>query len=56
MDAGRIERLVGLSIARRRPDLAGASTPGAQAEAIGEAIDQVYLGADADELLVVWRI
>lgn len=55
VDAGRIERLVGLSIARRRPDLAAVSPPRTDAEVIGEAIDQVYVGADADDLLIVWR-
>ncbi|MDG4771992.1 zinc ribbon domain-containing protein [Solwaraspora sp. WMMD792] len=54
-DAGRIERLVGLSIARRRPDLAAVSPPRTDADVIGEAIDQVYVGADADDLLIVWR-
>ncbi|WFE29440.1 hypothetical protein O7623_09725 [Solwaraspora sp. WMMD791] len=46
---------MGLSIARRRPDLAAAATPRTQAEVIGDAIDQVYVGADADEVLIVWR-
>ncbi|WJK43719.1 hypothetical protein O7608_15685 [Solwaraspora sp. WMMA2056] len=55
VDANRIERLVGLSIARRRPDLAVAATPRTQAEVIGDAVDQVYVGADADEVLIVWR-